>query len=313
VETISASEISISVVIPSYQRRDCVLLLLESLFQQRGVKFEVIIVDDNSTDGTADIVASRYPQATIIREGVNRGPAACRNRGIWRSQGAIVVGLDSDTTLPEPDMLWRVQQLFVESPNIGGFAFRILGPDGKTDDVDRWWHPFPVTQFASKRFFTDYFSGTAFAFRKEVFNEARGFPEKFFMHYEEVELAFRVWDNNWPIVYCPELIAIHHENRVSRRSEARSFYKPRNQVLLVMDCYPVIRGLAFLIPRLGYAAFNALIQRNGLLFFKAMRSAIVLMPQSRIDRKPLKAGTWQMLAHVRRGTFGATSSLQPCK
>lgn len=294
----------ISVVIPSYQRKDSVLQLLESVYQQRNAEFEVILVDDNSTDDTAGMVALMYPQTKLMREKINRGPSVCRNRGIWEARGELIIGLDSDTTLPDPNTFRKAIEIFAECPDLGGAAFHIFGPNGQTEDVDRWWHPLPITRFANKRFYTDYFSGTAYAFRKKVLIEARGFPEKFFMHYEEVELAYRVWDNNRSIIYFSELVVVHHENRVSRRSEARSFYKPRNQILLTIDCYPIVRGLVFLIPRTVYALLRSVIQRHFLIFLKALYSAAKLAPQCWIDRKPLKPETWRKLANVRNGTYG---------
>jgi GT2 family glycosyltransferase len=273
---------------------------LDTVFQQRSVPFEVILVDDNSTDGTPDAVAQRHPQTRIIRENVNRGPAVCRNRGVQSARGEVVVGLDSDVTLPDPDTFPKLLAVLDAHPAVAGLAFHLLRPDGRSEDVDRWWHPLPIADFADRPFYTDYFSGTAYAFRKPAFSQAGGFPEVFFMHYEEVQLAYRIWDNGGTILYCPNLIALHHENRVSRRTEARQFYKPRNQILLAIACYPVWRAILFLVPRLGYALLRSLSPRRFRIFARALVSAARLAPRCWPARQPLRSATWRRLKGLRR-------------
>lgn len=291
----------ISVVIPSYKRKDSILQLLETVYGQEGAEFEVIVVDDRSDDGTPDAIAGRFPRTVIVRQAVNCGPAVCRNDGIRKAKGEIIVGLDSDVTLPERDTLRKVEEIFEQHPAVSGLAFHLLQPDGKSEDVDRWWHPLSNERYACRRFSTLYFSGTAYAFRRDAVMAAGLFPEILFMHYEEVELAYRILDNGGTILYCPELMAIHHEHSVSRRSEVRLFYKPRNQVLLAIGCYPVWRGIFFLVPRLVRGFGLSVWHRHFKIFMRAMLMAAKMAPQRWAERKPLKPATWQRLALIRRG------------
>ena len=289
----------ISVVIPSYNRKDCIVRLLGDVFAQKDVEFEVVVIDDCSSDDTADAVRREFPQAIFIENETNGGPCVTRNRGVRAARGDIIVGFDSDVSIPDTYLLAKVADGFANSPETSGFAFRIFEPDGKTDDSPRWWHPVSIAKGRDRCFESAYFSGTAYAFRRTTMIEAGLFPEILYMHYEEVELAYRILDQGGSIHYRPDFTAVHHANPVSRRSEIKVFYKPRNQVLLALRCYPVWRGLCYLTPRLINGMVRALIQRSFRDWWRAMRSAATLAPECLKDRAPLKSSTWKRIASMR--------------
>ena len=142
----------ISVVIPSFNRKDCLLKLLEDLYSQENAEFEVIVVDDGSKDGSPDAVRQHFPQVNLIVNEVNSGCCITRNRGIRASRGQIIVGLDSDVTLADRQLLAKVAREFDLLPKTTGFAFRVFDSDGINEDTPRWWHPKPIAEFATKRF-----------------------------------------------------------------------------------------------------------------------------------------------------------------
>lgn len=289
----------ISVVIPSYNRRDCIVRLLEDLQAQRDAEFEVIIVDDCSPDDTVEVVRKRFPDVTVIVNPVNGGPCVSRNKGVLAARGEIIVGLDSDVSVPDPNLLAKVADAFAADTAVG-LAFRIFCPDGITDDSPRWWHPQPIATVCGSQFETDYFSGTAYAFRRSQMIEAGLYPEILYMHYEEVELAFRILDQGGVIQYRPELSVVHHANPVSRRNEISVFYKPRNQILLAVACFPVTDAVRYLAPRVSYQLFKAC--RGGHLdgFCRAMKSAAGLAPSLLEKRQPLKKKTLRRIDDLRK-------------
>ena len=290
----------ISVVIPSYNRKDCVLALLGDLRSQQGVEFEVIVVDDASPDGTAAAVRDCFPEVILFVNETNGGPCVSRNRGIRAARGEIVVGLDSDVTVSDPRLLARVEAAFALSPESSGFAFRIFKPDGVTDDAPRWWHPVPIERGCDRRFETDYFSGTGYAFRRNAMIEAGLYPEILYMHYEEVELAYRIVDRGGAIHYRPDLAVVHHANPVSRRSEINIFYKPRNQVLLAVGCLPVWQAVRYLGIRLPYQFLSACRGGHVGRFMAAMKSAIALGGIRLRNRRPLRKQAIRSIRGIRR-------------
>ncbi len=291
----------ISVVIPSYNRRDCVLALLTDVYAQQGVEMEVIVVDDCSPDNSVEAIRCAFPQAIVMVNEKNGGPAVTRNRGIRAAKGDVVVGFDSDVTIPDPMLLSKVVARFSGQPKITGLAFRLLKPDGKSEDSLRWWHPVPIGEYANKEFFTSYFSGTAHAFRRKELVKAGMYPEILYMHYEEVELAFRIIDQGGSILHCPDLVALHHANEVSRRSEVSVFYKPRNQVLLAAACLPVLKAIQYVVPRVSYQFVKACGGGHVKDFFRAMWSASKLLPALLENRKPLRRETLEQIGALKQG------------
>ncbi len=289
----------LSVVIPSYNRKDSVLTLLGDLSRQEGVKFELIVVDDRSSDETVCAVTREFPSVRLIRSKVNGGPAVARNRGIKIARGEYVIGFDSDVRVRDRTLLRRVMETFDQEPETTALAFRVIKSDGASDDAKRWFHPAPISTHATREFTTDYFSGTGYALRRTAAIEAGLFTEIFYIHYEELELALRILDAGGTIRYCPDLLVEHHEHRVSNRSQVDLFFRPRNQILLVLGCYPVMRGVFYLGPRVVYQFGRAVIHGHLSSFLRAIRSAGELAPLRLAGRRPLKRKTWRRIAALR--------------
>lgn len=293
----------ISVVIPSYNRRDGMLALLADVFRQEDADFEVIVVDDRSPDDSAEAIRREFPQVRLLVNETNGGPAVTRNRGIREARGEFIVGFDSDVTVPDRRLLAKAAARFREFPDAHGLAMRIFKPDGVSEDVGRWWHPLPVATHADRGFFTSYFSGTAYAFRREAVLAAGLYPELLYMHYEEVQLAWRILDQGGRILYTPDLAVVHHANPVSRRSEIEVFYKPRNQILLAAACLPVPDALFYAIPRTAFQGVKALTRGHFSKFIQAMNSAAMLLPRQFELRKPLSRKTLVTIRNLKHAPF----------
>lgn len=293
----------ISIVIPSYNRRDAILRLLEGLALQQGAEFEVIVVDDGSPDDSVAAIREAFPWVRLFVNERNGGPAVTRNRGIREAKGDIVVGLDSDVTVADPYLLSRVEVAFEAHPKASGLAFRILKPDGVSEDVERWWHPVPIEEYADKRFLTSYFSGTGYAFRKEAMIRAGLFPEIFYMHYEEVELALRIIDDGGCILHCPDLKVLHHEGKTAGRSRVQLYYKPRNQILLALSCYPFRQAVGYVVPRVVFQFFKAVCNRHLGVFASAVADGVKTARRQFAERRPLKAPTLLQLRRLREGVL----------
>lgn len=285
--------------------------LLRDMSLQKGVQFETIVVDDLSPDDSVSAIRSQFPEVRLFVNEKNGGPAVTRNRGIREAVGSIIVGFDSDVTVPDRRCLQKVAQTFEEKPEIDGIAFRLLQPDDTSEDFARWWHPVPIESFAGKCFYTSYFSGTGYAFRTDAVKKAGMFPEILYMHYEEEELALRLLDQGSRIIYSPSIQVIHHEGQISRRSEIKTFYKSRNQVLLAIACMPIGKAIAYLVPRMIYAFINAVKGRHLGTFYKMLKSAWELgRIRWRKDRKPLSRVTYKLIAELKNGKLVAQPTAQ---
>jgi glycosyltransferase involved in cell wall biosynthesis len=126
----------VSVVIPLFNKRLYVARAVESVLSQSMTDFGLIIVDDGSTDGSADIVAEyKDPRIRLIRQ-ANAGTSAARNRGIAEAQTELIAFLDADDTWTT-QLLETIMRLSRRFPNCGAYAtaYEILEPTG------RRWQP----------------------------------------------------------------------------------------------------------------------------------------------------------------------------
>ncbi len=293
----------ISVVIPTFNRKESVLQLVDDVCRQEGVDFEVIVVDDASRDGTVEAIRERFPMVVILQNDKNQGVCVARNRGIRQAQGSVVVGFDSDVRVPDRKMLSKVAAFFCQTPDVDGVSFRLFLEDSTTDDVDRWWHPVPIARYANQNFLTDYFSGTAFAFRTRVLREIGMFPEIVYQHSEEMWVALRLLDHGSNLAYEPDLWVLHHAHlTVDRKKNLRLlFYKTRNQILLTFAFYPFLRGVAYLFPRLVYNGLKAFRGGYLLTFGRALSDGVKNIPIVWRKRRPVSLGTFQRIAAIRKG------------
>jgi len=213
------------------------------------------------------------------------------------AKSELIVGFDSDVTIPDRYLLKKIARAFKNEPAVACLALRILKPDGHSDDVERWCHPLPLEN-ADHTFLTSYFSGTAYALRKGASVAAGLYPEFFYMHHEEVELALRLLDQGDSIRHCPDLCVLHHASPISARSYVEAFYHPRNQILLIFLSYPLLRGVIHLVPRTIYQLYVAVKGGHLGIYLSALRDGFRLSGPVLKIRKPLKSGTFLEIARL---------------
>ena len=197
---------------------------LDALEPQLGTVHEVIAVDNGSTDGSAELIAERYPRVRLIRNPQNLGFAQACNVGMRAAIGDVVVLLNQDTRV-EPGWLASLQLAFVSTDagvvgckilsaddrsllHAGGYVHDLFGVPfhyGKDDssDVGQWDTPREV----------EYVTGAAMAIHRRVFERIGLLDERFFpAYYEDVDFCFRVRAVGLKVLYWPDAVVLHHES-----------------------------------------------------------------------------------------------------
>jgi GT2 family glycosyltransferase len=195
-------QIRISVVIATYNHRSYALELLEALGNQAEDQFEVVIVDDGSTDGSYEAIVKRANElgisGKVLKLAENRGRSTARNLGILNAMADIIGFTDADC-LPSSEWL-RAGHSFYSDPEIGV----VQGQTKPHPDQER---PF-FNHFIKIDHFDGSFSTCNIFYRKKALFTVGGFDPTV-EYWEDVDLGWRVHREGWKAVFAPEALVYH--------------------------------------------------------------------------------------------------------
>lgn len=174
---------SASVVVVSKNRRDCLGAALASAVEQ-GPDVEVIYIDDGSTDGSSEMVATRFPTVRRFRDETSRGVVAQRSRGARLARGPVVFSIDDDATFTTPHLVRQVLAEF-DHPRIGMVAIPFCHTHQGPREYQRTPDPSDV-------WLTTNFLATSYAVRRDVFLAINGYRNELVRQGEERDLAIRM-------------------------------------------------------------------------------------------------------------------------
>jgi GT2 family glycosyltransferase len=234
---VNAGPPAVSVIVVNYNAGELLDRCLESL-EQRSAEpsAEVILVDNASSDGSAERVAGRYPWVTLIRSGRNLGFAGGVRQGAARAVGTILFLLNPDAEI-YPDTLGEVVSGLNADPKLGVAGCKIYEPDGSTlQHAGAVLHPSLITSHLGRGeedrgqydqpADVDYVTGAALAVRREVWDELGGLDPGYRPgYYEETELCLRARRRGYRVRVLPAARALHHESVSSGKLSARFFYR----------------------------------------------------------------------------------------
>ncbi|HPG65372.1 MAG TPA: glycosyltransferase family 2 protein [Candidatus Hydrogenedentes bacterium] len=239
----------LSVVIPTWNRKGLLEECLTSLAHQFFRDFEIVVVNDGSTDGTEAMLKERYPEVRVVALPENRGFCRAINAGIREARGSLLFLLNNDMTL-EPDCIERLA-LAAENSTAALFAPLVLWRDAPDtvysagDRIRRDGRPEAVAFRCPLLEFTapdEVFGVSAGAglYRKAVFNQIGLFDERFGAYFEDADLAFRARLAGFDVRFVREAVAYHVG---SASIEGRTWWRARqcyrNHALLVMKNMPL--------------------------------------------------------------------------
>jgi GT2 family glycosyltransferase/glycosyltransferase involved in cell wall biosynthesis len=215
-------EVEVSIVIPVFNQFHFTQSCLSSLQENQGTEaFEVIVVDDGSTDATAETVP-RIPGIVYLRNEANSGFIASCNRGAETARGKYLVFLNNDT-LVRAGWLSALLNTFAEDPKAGIVGSKLLYPDGRLQEAGGiiWqdgsgWNfgKFDDPQKPEYNYLreVDYCSAAALMIASALFHKVGGFDRRFApAYYEDTDLAFKVRRAGYMVLYQPLSEVIHYE------------------------------------------------------------------------------------------------------
>jgi GT2 family glycosyltransferase len=252
----ATTELDVSILIVSWNTRDILLDCLRSVYAQtRNSRFEVIVVDNASSDGSADMVRRDFPQATLIVNPDNKGFAAANNQGIDIAKGRYVLLLNSDTVVLDGAVDRTI--IFADAhPEAGVVGCRVLNSDRALQRscfmfpsvtnllieaayLDRL---FPKSRLFGREYMTwwdaadsravESITGCFMLVRREAIDRVGKLDEGYFMYCEEADWCYRFGKTGWKVVYTPEAQIIHLGGGSSSRIRLPMRLQLRSGILL---------------------------------------------------------------------------------
>jgi len=221
--------VAVSIIIPVFNHcRDSVACLQSIAMVTTGPTYEVIVVDDGSTDATAEIL-SRIQGLVLLRNDQNLGFIGSCNRGAAVARGEFLVFLNNDTVVT-PGWLEALTKTFQTMPDAGYVGAKLIYPDGRLQeagsviwrDATGWnYGKFDNPDHPSYNFTreVDYCSGACIMVPSDLFQELGGFDSHYApAYYDDTDLAFKIRERGRKIVYQPQARIIHHEGLTSGTS-----------------------------------------------------------------------------------------------
>jgi GT2 family glycosyltransferase len=234
----------LSIIIVNYNVRHFLEQCLNSVFRAlEGVDGEVIVVDNNSADGSCSMLRDKYPAARLIENRYNAGFSAANNQAIEIASGTFILFLNPDTVIPE-NALKRCIEFMENNPNAGAIGLKMIDGRGRYLPESKRGLPTPTTSFfrisglyklfPRSGFINKYYHGDldadlinevdiltgAFMFmRHTVLKITGGFDESYFMYGEDIDLSYSITKAGYKNYYLPDPPIIHFKGESTKKME----------------------------------------------------------------------------------------------
>jgi GT2 family glycosyltransferase len=234
-----------SVIIVNYNGREHLDRVLRSLQRDGRPDYEVIVVDNASSDGSAQHVAIRFPGVRLMRNNANLGFAAANNRAARQARGDYLAFLNPDTEV-EPGWLEALIGALEAQPSAGLVTAQVLlmHDRGRTNTCGNNMH---ITGFTLCRAMgtprssdgtsvvVGAASGAAFAMRRDLYEALGGFDESFFLYMEDSDLSLRARLAGYCCLYVPSSL-VYHDYRLCFGPQ-KTYYQERNRYAMLLKTF----------------------------------------------------------------------------
>lgn len=288
----------VAVIVVAHNTREPVLRLLDSLrADPEHVSWEVLVVDNESADGTVEAVTARHGWVRVVRNVPQHGYAAAVNQGIALTTAPFVATANPDTMVPR-GTIRRLLEVLRSDPWIAAVGPLIRYPDGRVQRqglhlprpytalvVLLGLSNLPFFRTESERYYgrhepgppqhVELLPGTFLLFRREALASVGPLDERFFVYCEDVDWSIRATAAGWKLVFAPDVAIQHEKAAASRANSARTirlyyrslrlFYAKHHAASAALPVRALWYAGAYLKEAIALAA-NALRRKKGLRY-----------------------------------------------
>ena len=249
----------VSVIIVNYNGKKFLEKCLESLCKVNYENFEIIVVDNNSTDGSIELVTKNYPSIILLKLNSNKGFAEPNNIGAKIANGKYLLFLNNDTIVT-PSFISEMVQVIENDKKIAICQSLLLKPDESVDSSGDFIDHLGVVYNSTKK--TDEIReissarGASMLIRKNIFDILEGFDEKFYVSFEDVDLGWRTWMIGYKVILTPKSIVYHVGGQTIKSKKPEiAFHGFKNQLAMKITNFepPIaIRNTLLFFIRYGF-------------------------------------------------------------
>jgi len=245
----------VSIIIVTYNSRNYLQSCIESIYKQRFFSYEILIVDNCSTDGTVEYIQNTFPSVKVIRSEQNKGYGAGNNLGVDHARGKNVVILNPDTIVEDNWLSELIKPLKAEDRLIT--IPKVLLYDGSkinTCGVDIHFTglAFLIGFGKEPNEYNDIMevngiAGSCFAIKKKHYQELGGFDERIFMYHDDIDFSINAQLSGFKILFIPTAV-IRHDYKL--RVDSNKIYNLEKGRYLILKKYYKPMTLLMIVPSL---------------------------------------------------------------
>ena len=235
----TSSSLAMSIVLVCWNNKTYLDPCLKSLYESHlGYSFDVVVVDNGSTDGGLEMLRDQYPEVKIIANGSNLGLSKASNQGILATSGRYVLLLNNDTIVNRAALESMVAYLDPH-PEAGAVGGKLLNEDGSfqggyakfstlseefliaTGFGDRFAPGYPSHFDSNRPIAVGWLSSACLLVRRAALDQVGLLEEDYFIYGDEADLQYRLYRAGWQVVYLPQATTIHFGGRSMNRWKRR--------------------------------------------------------------------------------------------
>ena len=257
-QTNTTSDPALSIVLVCWNNKSYLDACLKSLYET-GLKytFDVIVVDNGSTDGSQQMLAEKYPEVKVIQNADNVGLGKASNQGIEHTNGKYILLLNNDTIV-NGKTFDEMIELLEQKPTAGAVGGKLLNPDGTIQAGYNYFSSlfqeflvatrlgelirpgYPAVMNANEIRSVDWMGSACLMVRRSALAKVGLLDEGYFIYGDETDLQYRLKKAGWDIYFLPEATTIHYGGRsMNRWSRRKMVY--RGKMLFYRKHYGAIQ------------------------------------------------------------------------
>jgi hypothetical protein len=235
--------IILSIIIVNWNNKDILQDCLNSIYRTHNAsKYEIIVVDNNSEDGSVELIKDEFPNVVLLENNENLGFTKANNQAIKIARGNYILLLNNDTVVTNTYCFDRMIELMEKNPQVGILGCKLLYPDGTLQSCGEsfpsvWgifksqilftktWKRFGKNKQGDNHFKEiDFICGACLMTRKEILDQAGLFKEEYFMYGEDVEFCYRVHKAGYDIGVLTDESIIHLHSKSTEKNLTEMLY-----------------------------------------------------------------------------------------